>query len=81
MRTINIDEASADLPHLVEMAAQGESFVIAKGGKPMVRVVPVHATHRSGEKRIGILQDRFEVPEDFDRLCSDEIEVLFTGRI
>ncbi len=81
MRTINIDEASADLPHLVEMAARGESFVIAKGGKPMVRVVPVDSTHRAGAKRIGILKDQFDIPEDFDRLCSDEIEVLFTGRI
>ncbi len=81
MRTINIDEASADLPHLVEMAARGESFVIAKVGKPMVRVVPVDSTHRSSVKRIGILKDRFDIPEDFDRLCSDEIEVLFTGRI
>ena len=40
MRTVNIHEAKTHLSRLVEEAAQGESFVIAKAGKPRVQVVP-----------------------------------------
>ncbi|HSX72724.1 MAG TPA: type II toxin-antitoxin system prevent-host-death family antitoxin, partial [Shinella sp.] len=41
MRTVNIHEAKTNLSRLVEQAAKGESFVIAKAGKPLVRVVPL----------------------------------------
>ena len=41
MRRINIHEAKTHLSRLVEEAARGEAFVIAKAGKPMVKVVPL----------------------------------------
>lgn len=43
MRTINIREAKTHLSRLVEMAAKGEPFVIARVGKPLVKVVPLDA--------------------------------------
>ena len=43
MRTVNIHEAKTQLSRLVDAAARGESFVIAKAGKPMVRVVAIDA--------------------------------------
>jgi len=39
--TVNIHEAKTHLSRLVEQAAQGREFVIAKAGKPMVRVIPL----------------------------------------
>ena len=41
METINIHEAKTHLSRLVEKAAKGEPFIIAKAGKPMVKVVPL----------------------------------------
>jgi prevent-host-death family protein len=41
MLTVNIHDAKTQLSRLVEQAAKGESFIIAKAGKPMVKVVPL----------------------------------------
>lgn len=41
METINIHEAKTHLSRLVEQAAKGEPFIIAKAGNPLVKVVPL----------------------------------------
>ena len=79
MRTINIHEAKTHLSRLVEQAAQGESFVIAKAGKPMVKVVALSAPEAGQERRIGFMKGRIQVPDDFDQLGQDDIEQLFHG--
>ena len=43
MDTYNIHEAKTHLSRLIEKAAKGESFIIAKAGKPLVRVVAFEA--------------------------------------
>ena len=43
MQTVNIHEAKTHLSRLIEKASQGESFIIAKAGKPMVKVVAIDA--------------------------------------
>jgi prevent-host-death family protein len=57
MRTVNIDEAKTHLSRLVQRAANGEPFIIAKAGKPLVKVVPLDAPSE-GKKicRIGMLE-------------------------
>lgn len=83
MKTVNIHEAKTHLSRLVEEAAGGEPFVIAKAGKPMVKVVPLEAAKDSKERatqRIGFLKGRFKVPDDFDRMAEAEILDLFEGR-
>jgi prevent-host-death family protein len=77
MDIVNIHEAKTHLSRLVERAAKGESFIIAKAGKAMVKVVPVDAPDRSQMRRIGFLSSAFEVPDDFDRMGEDEIASLF----
>jgi prevent-host-death family protein len=47
INTVNIHEAKTHLSRLVEQAAKGREFVIAKAGKPMVQVMPVQAPRRS----------------------------------
>jgi len=79
MRTIDIHEAKTHLSRLVEQAAQGESFVIAKAGKPMVKVVALSAPEAGQERRIGFMKGRIQVPDDFDQLGRDDIEQLFHG--
>jgi prevent-host-death family protein len=79
MRTVNIHEAKTHLSQLVEKAAHGESFVIAKAGKPLVKVVSLGAPSHGAIKRIGFMCGEISVPEDFDRMGSHEIQQLFSG--
>jgi prevent-host-death family protein len=78
MKQVNIHEAKTHLSRLVEAAARGEAFVIAKAGKPMVKVVPVDAPEeRAKAPRYGFLKGRFSVPDDFDTYMQDEIIAMF----
>jgi len=77
MQTINIHEAKTHLSRLVEQAAKGKSFVIAKAGKPLVKVVPLDTPTAKQVRRLGFLTGEIKVPDDFDRMGSQEIENLF----
>lgn len=79
MRTVNIHEAKTHLSRLVEQAAEGESFIIAKAGKPMVKVVPLNAPEPAAIQRLGFMEGEIEVPDDFDRIDAEEIRKLFEG--
>jgi prevent-host-death family protein len=74
---VNIHEAKTHLSRLVEKAARGEAFVIAKAGKPMVKVVPLEEAERGLPTRIGFLAGQIRVPADFDRMGVGEIVRLF----
>ena len=76
MRTINIHQAKRDLIRLVDQAAAGEPFIIAKDGKPVVRVVPLHAAPHS---RLGFLAGQFAVPDDFDTMGAETMKDRFEG--
>ena len=77
MRKINIHEARTHLSRLVDEAAAGEAFVIAKAGKPMVKVVALDPASRGKPHRFGFLKGQIKVPDDFDRLGEDAIAELF----
>ncbi len=78
MRTVNMHEAKTHLSRLVRDAANGEPFVIARAGKPLVRVTALEPTPR--KSRLGFLDGRFEVPDDFDTMMADEIQAMFEGK-
>lgn len=75
MVTVNIHEAKTHLSKLVDRAAKGEAFVIAKAGKPLVKVAALDAP--ATPRRLGFLVGEIEVPDDFDRMGADEIAALF----
>lgn len=79
MRIYSIREAKTHLSTLVERAAKGESFVIAKAGLPMVKVVALDAREPSEVKRFGFMAGQIKVPDDFNSMGRDEIETLFEG--
>lgn len=79
MRTVNIHEAKTHLSRLVARAAQGEPFIIAKSGKPLVKVVPLDTPAEGKIKRIGFLEGLFTIPDDFDTMGDAEIEAMFYG--
>lgn len=79
MLTINIHEAKTHLSRLVDQAAKGEPFVIAKAGKPLVKVMPLNAPNIGQLKRLGFMSGQIIVPDDFDQMGCTEIEHLFGG--
>jgi prevent-host-death family protein len=79
MQTVNIHEAKTHLSRLVEQAAKGEPFVIAKAGKPMVKVTPLDTPVAGQVRRLGFMAGQIAVPDDFDRMESVKIERLFGG--
>ena len=83
MRTVNIHEAKTHLSRLVDEAANGDSFVIAKAGKPKVKVVPLDEPPAKRKRRIGFMKGVFKLPENFDEVDKQldrEIEELFLGK-
>jgi prevent-host-death family protein len=79
MRTVNIHEAKTHLSKLIAKAAEGEPFIIAKAGKPMVKVVAIDAPKKK-MRRIGFGDGKSKIPDDFDTMFSKEIEELFYGK-
>ena len=77
MLTLNIHDAKTNLSRLVDQAVKGESFIIAKAGRPMVKVTRLDAPETA--RRVGFLAGEIAVPEDFDSMGADEIGALFDG--
>jgi len=80
MLTVNIHDAKTQLSKLVDQAARGEAFIIAKAGKPMVKVIPLGKAETGTATRLGFMAGEFSVPDDFDQMGGSEIESLFAGR-
>ena len=75
MTTVNIHEAKTQLSKLVEQAVEGKPVVIAKAGKPLVKVAALDAPVAA--RRLGFLAGQIDVPEDFNRMGESEIAALF----
>lgn len=80
MLTINIHEAKTHLSRLVEQAANGEAFIIAKAGKPLVKVIPLDPAESGVARRLGFMAGEISVPDDFDTLGDAEILDMFEGK-
>jgi prevent-host-death family protein len=77
MSAVNIHEAKTHLSRLIETAASGETVVIAKAGKPLVKLTALDAPTGRGKRRLGFMEGQFDVPDDFDTMGGPEIERLF----
>ncbi len=77
MRSFNIQHAKTHLSRLLEDAARGEEIIIAKAGRPYVRLVPYVGDDTP--RKLGGMQGQLWVSPDFDR-TPDEIVDLFEGR-
>ncbi len=76
MKRFNIHETKTNLSKLIEMAVVGESFIIAKAGKPLVKVEKIEPRV---PQRIGFMQGAGTVPDDFDTMAAEEIADMFEG--
>ena len=81
MQKINMHDAKTNLSRLVDdVVEKGNSFIISKAGKPMVKVVRINASTPQKNNRLGFLKNQLTIPDDFDRMGEAEIAQLFTGR-
>lgn len=75
MLTISIHEAKTHLPRLIKKAAAGEEIIIAKAGKPIAKLVPLHSLPSA--RSLGIFNGELNVPEDFDAALPEEMALQF----
>jgi prevent-host-death family protein len=79
MRTVNIHEAKTHFSRLIEAAVGGETVVIAKAGKPLVKLTALDQPPAGGKRRIGFMQGEITGPDDFDTMGAADIAALFNG--
>jgi antitoxin (DNA-binding transcriptional repressor) of toxin-antitoxin stability system len=79
MKTYNIYNTKKQLSKLVELSAKGESFVISKAGKPMVKVTALNVPESLEKKRFGFMAGQIKVPNDFNSMGAATLETLFKG--
>lgn len=80
MRKVNMHEAKTNLSRLVKAAEDGEPFIIARGGKPIVKVVALDWRSDGALHRLGFMDGEIAVPDDFDRMGGGELETSFGAR-
>ena len=78
MKTVNIHEAKTKLSKLVERVEGGEEIVIARAGRPAARLVPL--TKVRGRRRLGLLDGKFQIPDDFNAPLPESVIRDFEGR-
>jgi prevent-host-death family protein len=79
MEQVNIHHAKTHLSELLTRAVMGEDIVIAKAGKPLVRLVPIDRPQQN--RVLGRDKGLFTVPEDFDEPLPEDIQAAFEGRL
>lgn len=77
MTIVNVHQAKSQLSKLIEQAESGEDVVIARAGKPAVRLIAF--TMPGKERKAGIWRNQVTVAEDFDTL-PDDVMAAFEGR-
>jgi prevent-host-death family protein len=79
MEIVNIHDAKTRLSALIAAAVNGKPFIIAKAGKPMVKVEAVEGAVAPRRSRLGGMRGQLRVPDDFNTMFEKEIEEMFYG--
>jgi prevent-host-death family protein len=81
IKQVNIYEAKTQLSRLVDQASKGESFVIAKAGVPVARLVPLEHTDEPKKKfKFGTMKGKIWMADDFDAPLPDWLLDAFEGK-
>ena len=78
METINIHEAKTNLSRIVELVAAGAEVILAKAGRPMVKIVPLYEKKRA--IKFGVLKGQIKIADDFDAPLPAEVMDAFEGK-
>ena len=77
MTMVNTHEAKTNLSRLLDLAASGETVILAKAGRPIAKLTRIDAMPKAA--RLGFLRGEGSVPDDFDDLGAEAIAELFGG--
>ena len=77
-KKVNIYEAKTRLSQLVQEVTAGEDVIIARAGRPVARLTRLGRTVVK-KRRLGLLDGRFRIPDDFNRLLPEEVVAAFEG--
>jgi prevent-host-death family protein len=77
MKQVNIHQAKTELSKLVERAEAGEEVVIARAGRPVAKLVPLR--RGAGRRKLGLLDGKFRIPDDFNKPLPASIVRAFEG--
>ena len=78
MEKVNVHDAKTHFSRLLDRVQEGEEFVIAKAGRPVARLGPL--ARQSNKRRLGLLDGKFKIPDDFNAPLPDEVIAAFEGR-
>lgn len=74
---VNIHDAKTHFSKLINQAIKGDEIIIARGGKPVIRLVPY--TEKTQERRGGQFKGLIQISDDFDAPLPEEILKHFYG--
>lgn len=78
MPIVNMHEAKTQLSRLVEAALAGEEVIIAKAGKPVVRLTPVAPRETLPPREFGILRGEvWAAPDAWDPISEEELALWY----
>ena len=83
MKTVRSMKRKPSFQSCSEKQLMASRFVIAKAGKPLVKVVPsakkgiVNADESAPRRKLGFMEAAFNASDDFDVMFQDEIQVMF----
>ena len=78
MEKVNVHDAKTHFSRLLDRAEAGEEFVIAKAGRPVARLGPL--VPRGKKRRLGLLDGKFRIPDDFNDALPEAVLAAFEGR-
>jgi prevent-host-death family protein len=78
MEKVNVHDAKTHFSRLLDRAQEGEEFVIAKAGRPVARLGPL--ARQGPKRRLGLLDGKFKIPDDFNAPLPDDVITAFEGR-
>ena len=70
---VNMHEAKSQLSKLGRLAWEGEEVVIARAGKPYLRLTP----YKEPDRRLGLLEGKIWIADDFDETPQDIIDSFY----
>lgn len=76
MTTVNMQAAKTHLSRLVEEAVAGDDIILAKAGRPLVRLVPVQPD--VSPRRPGAWKGKVRMAKDFSA-ADERVIALFAG--
>jgi len=78
MKAVNIHQAKTELSKLVERAEAGEEIIIARAGRPVAKLVAL--SKMRSPRRLGLLDGKFKIPDDFNAPLPESVLRAFAGR-